>query len=273
MSSGLAIAKMSGAGNDFIVIRGQDADALGPDLGAWIRAVTRRGISVGADGVLAVEPLGPDRARVRYWNADGSEAFCGNGTRCAARFAQREGWVGKSFTLETLVGEVPAEVVSGRVRIVLPPAEDRGEISVEAAGETHRGRFVVAGVPHFVRRVDDVSEAPLERWGPELRRHAAFGAVGTNVDVVSLDASGVHRIRTWERGVENETLSCGTGAIAAALAVHGAIGADTMTVVPASGVGLEVRLIRRRDTLAGVELVGDARFVLYGTVEPEAVLR
>lgn len=265
------ITKMSAAGNDFVVVHGTDADALGDRLGAWIRAVSRRGLSVGADGVLAVDRVGPDRVRVRFWNPDGSVAFCGNGTRCAARFARRERLAAATMTLETAVGEVPAEVRDDDVRLVLPPPRDRGELEVEVDGVLHRGRFVVAGVPHFVIAVGDVASAPLESWGPALRRHAAFGADGVNVDLVSAGADGVHDLRTWERGVEAETLACGTGAVATAAALCLGGGPLRMHLRPRSGARIEIVLGGERDRFTHAEMVGDARFVFDGRLDREAL--
>ncbi len=265
------VTKMSGAGNDFVVMHGGDADLLGESLGPWIRAVTRRGLSVGADGVLAVDRVGPDRVRVRYWNPDGSVAFCGNGTRCAARFAARERLAGSSMTLETAVGEVSAVVGEKDVRLVLPPPRDRGELELPAGGAVRRGRFVIAGVPHFVIPVDDVGRAPLEIWGPELRRHEAFGPDGANIDLVSPGAGEVHDLRTWERGVEGETLACGTGAVATAAALCLAGGPGRVRLRPRSGAVLEIALAGEPGSFTRVEMIGDARFVFDGRLDPEAL--
>jgi diaminopimelate epimerase len=261
----IRFTKMSGAGNDFVVLDGEAASTLAPDPAAWARAVCRRGLSVGADGVLVVRPEADGRVRVDFRNPDGSVAFCGNGTRCAARFASVRGWCGHRALLVTAVGEVPAEIAGGVVRLTLPPPSDRGEHALHACGATWRGRHVDAGVPHFVVEVDDVAAAPLASIGPVLRRDPAWGAAGANVDVVSRGPEGVWRVRTWERGVENETLSCGTGAIAAALAALGPATGGTVRIVPASGVELQVTIGPDHAILAG-----DARFVFEGTLSEEA---
>ena len=257
--------KMSGAGNDFVVLDAEGALALAPDPAAWARAVCRRGLSVGADGVLVVQPEGNDRVRVDFMNPDGSVAFCGNGTRCAARFASVRGWCGERAVLSTAVGDVPAEIHGGVVRLTLPAPSDRGELALAACGATWRGRHVDAGVPHFVVEVEDVASAPLAAIGPVLRRDPVWGAAGSNVDLVSRAGDGAWRVRTWERGVENETLSCGTGAIATALSARLAGAGETVRVVPASGVELTVTIGPGRATLAG-----DARFIFEGTLSAEA---
>src|SRR5258706_8435257 len=151
MSARIRFTKMSGAGNDFIVLDGSDWESLPGDRAAWVRGVCRRGVSVGSDGVLVVAHEGAGRARVTFFSPDGSEAFCGNGSRCAARYvAARRGADAAALTLATSAGDVPAQVEAGVVRLTLPPPEDRGAIVLETAGETFRGRWVIAGVPHVV---------------------------------------------------------------------------------------------------------------------------
>ncbi len=269
MQGGIPILKMSGAGNDFVVLDRDTADRLGDGLVPWIRAVCRRGLSVGADGVLVVEPIGPDRAAVRYFNADGSAAFCGNGTRCAARFARLRGYTGSRATLETAIGDVPAEVVGATVRITLPAPRDAGAAVLDLGEIRLAGRRIDAGVPHFVVRVDDVDGFPLERWGPRVRGHDTFGRAGANFDVVQFDAAGRAHVRTWERGVEGETLACGTGAVATALASRLERPEDVVTIVPRSGRPLLVRFAGEGVPDGSVVLEGDARVVLEGVVSSE----
>jgi len=264
------ITKMSGAGNDFIVLDAPGAAAIGEDLAAWTRAVCRRGLSVGADGVLVVTPEAEGRVRVDFRNPDGSVAFCGNGTRCAARYAAARGWCGERTLLSTAVGPVPAEIRNGRVRLTLPPPVDRGALVLTARGTRFEGRWVDSGVPHFVVPVEDVATVPLASFGPLLRADPAWGPSGANVDVVSRAADGSHHVRTWERGVENETLACGTGAVAAALAARLLGAGETVRIVPASGIPLEVTLPGDPRAPSSAELAGDARFVFEGTLSPEA---
>lgn len=258
--------KMSGAGNDFLVLGPETAVGLSGEIASWVRRVCVRGLSVGADGVLLVEPAGKGRVRVRFYNPDGSEAFCGNGSRCAARYAHRRGMAGHELVLETSVGDVPAEVAGERVRLELPPARDDGPLAVDVDGETLEGRRIDAGTPHFVVFVDDPSLAPLERWGPVVRRHARFAPDGVNLDLVRCD--GVMLVmRTWEKGVERETLACGSGAVAAATAARSRGVGDRITVVPKSGIPLEVAF----SAAGGVALTGDARFVFEGRLAPEGL--
>jgi len=266
------VVKMSGAGNDFVVLDAEQSARIEGAPEAWARRVCRRGLSVGADGVLFVEPAGANRVRVRFLNPDGSAAFCGNGSRCAARFAFRRGYAAEAMVLETLIGDVPATVEGARVRLELPAPRDLGPVDLELEAESVSGRWIDAGVPHFVVRVASVAGAPLERWGPRVRRDSRFGAAGTNLDVVAEGAARTVTLRTWERGVEGETLACGSGAVAAAFAARLAGGAEWLRIVPASGVPLEVGLPGPAEAPRSAVLVGDARFVFEAALGEEALL-
>lgn len=272
MSARTRFTKMSGAGNDFVVLEAASWDMLAGDRVAWVRAVCRRGMSVGADGVLVVSDEGPGRVRVLFFNPDGGEAFCGNGSRCAARYAAtRHSGSVTSMTLLTAIGEVAAMVDGAVVTLALPPPSDLGEVELQGEAAAFRGRFIVAGVPHLVLPVVGLAAYPLERIGPSLRRHPTLGPAGANVNLVETDAAGRVHVRTWERGVENETLSCGTGAVAVALAARLAGAPETVVVVQRSGSMLTVTLSGDPARPLGARLTGDARFVFDGSLDPEAL--
>jgi len=262
---------MSGAGNDFLVLDAEQASRLALAPEDFARRVCRRGLSVGADGVLFVRRTGPDRVAVRFLNPDGSDAFCGNGSRCAARFAHRRGLAGPRMVLETAAGEVAAEVGAAAVRLVLTPPRDGGEVTIVVGAEPVAGRRVDAGCPHFVTFVDAPARAPLPRWGPAIRGHAALGPAGANVDVAGWLGPDRLAVRTWERGVEGETLACGSGAVAAAFAARLRGAGSKLTVVPASGVPLEVDLPGPPQAPEAAILSGDARFVFEGELDGEAL--
>jgi len=272
MSAPIQVTKMSGAGNDFIVLDAGEATRLGEHLEGWTRAVCRRGLSIGSDGVLVVGPGPGGHVRVSFLNPDGSPAFCGNGSRCAARYALRRGWAAEAMTLETVAGPLPARVDGERVHLTLPPPRDNGELALDAGGRTLEGRAVDSGVPHFVVFVPAVETAPLKQWGPELCHHPRHGERGANVDLVAEAGPGRLALRTWERGVEGETLACGSGAVAAAFAAGIRAGDVTRNweVVPASGVLLEVSFEGPVERPDATLLVGDARFVFEAEVDPEA---
>lgn len=261
----IEIVKMSGAGNDFLVLEDSAAERLGDGVPDWSRRVCRRGLSIGADGVLVVTPIGTDRLRVRFYNPDGTEAFCGNGTRCAARFARLRNLAGASMILETSAGEVPAEVTGERVRLRLPAPTDAGRQTLALREGSVEGRWIMAGSPHFVTFVDAPERALLERWGPEVRRHPRFGPNGVNFDLASSDGHTV-TLLTWEKGVERETLACGSGAVAAAFAARLDGAEDRLQVLPASGIPLEIVFEDRGD----VWLTGDARVLFEGSCGPES---
>jgi diaminopimelate epimerase len=265
------LVKMSGAGNDFIVLDAKQFAALQGDA-AWVRRVCRRGLSVGADGVLVVEPQRDDRVKVVFYNPDGSEAFCGNGSRCAARYAHERGFTGPRLTLLTHGGEIPAEIDEGRVRLTLRPPRYGGELCVEWDEERLEGHSVDAGTPHFVVWSEQLDTEPLHFWGPRVRRHPVFGAPGTNLDLIAFRANGAVAIRTWERGVEGETLACGSGAVAAAHVARLRGAAECVTVLPASGVSLRVELPGAPGEATKAVLEGDARFIFEADLSAEATL-
>jgi diaminopimelate epimerase len=270
VSDGIEVVKMSGAGNDFVVIDAAGAARLGPGLADWTRRVCRHGVSVGADGVLVVESDAAGRVRVRFLNPDGSEAFCGNGSRCAARFAAERGLAPPRMRLVTAAGELEAEVRGAQVRLSLPAPEDRGELALEACGQRVVGRHVLAGSPHFVTFTERPAHWPLERIAPVLRRHPRFDPAGTNVDIAAIAPDGRIVVRTWERGVERETLSCGSGAVAVAFAAHRAGAGRPLSVLPASGIPLEVDFTGPAQAPTAALLTGDARFVFETRLRPEA---
>ena len=269
MSQPIHATGMSGAGNDFLVVGPGEAEKCGNDRAAWARRVCTHGLSLGCDGVLFVDVRGPNRIGVSFVNPDGSSAFCGNGSRCAARYAHLEGLADRQMQLDTEAGPIPAEVRDDSVRLELPAPIDHGEREIECDGRTHRGRFVTAGIPHFIVFVEDPGSAPLEIWGPQLRRHTAFGAPGTNVNLAAVDGARV-QLRTWERGVERETLCCGSGAVAAAHAARLRGAPERLVILPASGVAVRVELRGVPEAPEKAILEGEARVLFRGQIDPEA---
>ena len=204
----------SGAGNDFLALAEPGADPAPETVRAWCR----RGQSVGADGLFVLRRTGGGVAMTHY-NADGGRAeLCVNGTRCAARLAFHLGWARDAVTLATGAGPVDARAAGGdavALELAAPGAPEQRAAEVE--GTSHLRWYVATGGPHVVLPWDEpLSRAPVATLGPALRAHPAFGAAGANVSFVRYLAPHRFEIRTFERGVEGETLACGSGVLAAA---------------------------------------------------------
>ena len=214
----LPFTKMSGTGNDFIVINNMQ----GTYTLDWSRFAARycsRRTSVGADGVLIIE--GSTEADFNYhiFNADGSEAeMCGNGARCAALFAFDQKVAGRHMRFNTLAGIIEAKVNTHDVSIrMTDPHMLQRDILLDIGNEQYRADFINTGVPHAVIFKDDLSSIRIQELGYAIRMHEHFQPAGTNVNFVQIIGDGHIKVRTYERGVEAETLACGTGAVASAL--------------------------------------------------------
>ena len=270
----LEFLKLSGAGNDFIVF--DNRKGVVPEVGRRELFIDwcRRGMSIGADGLLLVEDAdggsGAD-FRMRYYNADGGEAeTCGNGSRCIAQFAYLKGIAPRQMTFQTLAGDYRAEVLeNGEVRVEMSDAVDLRE-DVEIDDPVLRGRvdFLNTGVPHVVVTVEDLEGAPVVPAGRMLRYHEAFAPAGTNANFVKVTGAQSLQVRTYERGVEDETLACGTGCIASSIQCvrRGRVTAP-VRVTTAGGEVLTIDFRLTDDGAAGVSLQGSARVVFRGYVE------
>lgn len=256
--------KLDAAGNDFVL-------AAAPRHGGgalWARRLCDRRSGVGADGLLVVRRA-PGGLSVDYRNADGSAAFCGNGARAAAWWAYRRGWAGRRMTLRTGAGELLARV-AGRERVELSMPEPRGVrlgLALRAGGRAFIAHCVDTGVPHAVIPVAGLPDFAVAEFGRAVRRHRLFAPAGTNVDFVARDGPGL-RLRTYERGVEDETWACGTGAVAAAVAGWrlGWVRPPVRVQVRGEQV-LTVSFRADGDAARDVRLAGPARIVFEGEVE------
>jgi diaminopimelate epimerase len=222
---------------------------------------------VGADGLILIENSEKADFRWRFYNADGSQPeMCGNGGRCAARFAVMHGIAPETLTFETLAGLIHAEVKGRRVRLEMTGVGDlRLKQQIPLDGESLTGHFVKVGVPHVVIPVNDLEQVPVTAWGREVRRHPLFQPAGTNVDFITFAGPRELLMRTYERGVEDETLACGTGAVAAAL-IASRLGraASPTTVHTRGGEALTVFFQPQGDGFTGVFLEGEALVVYQG---------
>lgn len=268
LPSGRVFFKMSGSGNDFIVVdaTGQSADdLLERDM---VRALCARATGIGADGVVLLEHSSVADYRMTYLNSDGSRAnLCGNASLCSARLASELGLLKTTeFKIQTDAGVLAARLSNEGAEIDLPAVRDvRPGLPIRLEpGERSIG-FALAGVPHLVVRVDDVEIVDVVGRGRPLRHHASLEQ-GANVNFVSA-TGGVWRVRTYERGVEGETLACGTGAVATAILL--AVGAeitDRVALMTRSGRLLQVRLSKAPGGGWQPSLSGEARIVFQGQI-------
>jgi diaminopimelate epimerase len=270
----LTFTKMAGAGNDFVVIDNRAGRVNDP--AELARRLCTPHLSVGADGLILVETSPRATFRMRYWNADGSVGdFCGNGTRCAARFAFVNVIAPKRMTIETGAGIVGAEVSDGgQVSLALPPPHGfRPERPLRVGDREIRGAFVVVGVPHYVIFLrDDLWSQDIVPLGRAIRMHRELQPEGANVDFVVVRGEHEIEVRTYERGVEGETLSCGSGVVASAsaAALFGRV-KSPVTVLTRSGIALEVGLAAGGGEVRDVQLRGDARLIYRAAFTPETI--
>lgn len=258
--------KMSGSGNDFILVDNRRS-AIPADAAALARRLCTRGFSVGADGLILIERSREADFAWRFFNADGSEAaMCGNGGRCAARFAFLKGLAPARMRFVTGAGLIRAEVRGERVKLQLPlPSGYHERVTVALEGLPAAPAFLVVGVPHTVVQTPALEQVPVAQWGRALRHDPAFGQAGANANFFRVDGPRRLSLRTYERGVEAETLACGTGAVATAL-VAAAAGLVTSPVAVATrgGEELTVHFRRRGGEFGEVFLEGDAEVVYEG---------
>jgi diaminopimelate epimerase len=268
----LEFTKMNGAGNDFILIDGR---ARKPNLQP--RQITRlcdRHAGVGADGLFILLPCPSGRADWAwdFYNSDGSTAeMCGNGARCFAKFVRRLTGAKNNITIETRAGIISAAFQGQRVTVSLTPPTD---LRLNQTLPLRAGQITLhsldTGVPHAVLYVPDAAQAMVASLGPEIRAHPHFAPRGANVNFVQLLPGGALLVRTYERGVEGETLACGTGVTAAALIsaqLHHL--PSPVRVQVRGGEWLEVSFEQNDGQFANVRLTGPADFVFDGKIELE----
>lgn len=270
MKYGIKFTKVQASGNDFIVIDNKNGD-LNPrklDYSAMAKDLCRRRLSVGADGILALESSAKGHLRMRIINPDGSEvAMCGNGARCTALYAASQGW-GNVLDMETGAGIIKAEVSAGRVKLRMSDPKDiKMNIDLVVGKDTLKSHFMDSGVPHVVHIVKDLENFPVTDIGRKIREHGLFAPAGTNANFVgALNEKGAS-IRTYERGVEDETLACGTGTVASAVTL-GLLGLAKSPVKMRTRGGevLTVYFSISAGKVSDVYLEGEAEVVYVGRV-------
>jgi len=271
MKEFIKFAKMSGAGNDFIIIDSYKNKAKIKN--SEINLICRNKFSVGADGLMIIEKSNDKRYAfsMRYFNSDGNEAeMCGNGGRCIAKFAFLKGYAGKQMKFLAKDGEHTAEIIDKiNVKLgMIEPFDIKKNIEIKINGKIIKGHFANTGVPHFVVPVNDMNKVDVVNLGRTLRFHKFFGKSGTNVNFVYKENENHFSIRTYERGVENETFACGTGAVATAILM----GQNSPVKIKVIGGNLKVYFDKQENEFKNVFLEGPATYIMEGTIFDEALL-
>ncbi len=265
---------MSGSGNDFILIDNRDGKIADQDMGRLVERACRRRESVGADGMIFVTNSSRYDFSWRFFNADGIEVeMCGNGGRCAARFALLKGIAGRKMTFETLAGPVSAEVMDRVVKVLMPvPSGLKTDIELPPEPGWVSVDFINTGVPHVVVRVQDLKAHPVVEQGRAIRYHSMFAPGGANANFTRVLGPDLIAVRTYERGVEDETLACGTGAIAAALitSVRGKA-SSPVRVQTKGGEELKIYFEKEDASFGRVWLEGNTSIVYKGELNEEAL--
>jgi len=267
----ILFTKAQAAGNDFVIVD-NIAGVLGgkiDDLSRFAKFICRRKYSAGADGLLVLENAAASDFKMRIFNPDGSEvAMCGNGIRASALYAYNKKWCPSPMKIETAAGVLEATVSGEAVRIKMTPPENIKLDRNIGAGKTILNVHALnTGVPHAVHFVDDVEGYPVTEMGGKIRYHKVFEPEGTNADFVQISGKSMIKVRTYERGVEDETLACGTGVVASALASNLVNGMESpVSAVTKSGDVLTVHFKKSHDNFSEVYLEGKAHIVFNGEV-------
>ncbi|MEM9399392.1 MAG: diaminopimelate epimerase [Verrucomicrobiota bacterium] len=275
MSQAFTFYKMTGAGNDFVCIDNRKGNVRLTKK--KIAALCDRHFGVGGDGLLLLETINRKDVdfRMKYYNADGGPAdMCGNGARCFANFARQCRAVSpkkKGIRFMTLAGVIEADYLTGgQVRITLTEPEDqRLHIPLKTkTGGKLEAHFLNTGVPHVVVYKKDLEKLCVKTLGSEIRWHKAFAPAGANVNLVELTGKSSIRVRTYERGVEDETLACGTGVTAAALISHLVHSINSpVSVKVQGGPTLKVGFKKTATGFEQVTLTGPATYCYKGMIE------
>jgi diaminopimelate epimerase len=265
----LYFTKMNGAGNDFVLIDNRSGDVhLNRDQ---IMRICDRHRGIGADGILLLEkPSNQADFRMRYFNSDGGEAeMCGNGARCFARFANKVADAQGKISFETPAGVIAAELGDDLVTLQMTdPTDLRLNVTLRVGHKNKSVHFINSGVPHVVIPVPQIDDVDVRREGEAIRHHQMFSPKGANVNFIEKRGAKQITIRTYERGVENETLACGTGVVASALIFAATEKIDgPIAVLVRGGNELQVGFDKIDNQFQNVTLTGPADFVFEGTID------
>jgi len=262
--------KMQGSGNDFIIIDNRKPVFPEKDRVEVVAKLCRRATGVGADGLILIEDDPYADFLWRFYNADGSEAeMCGNGGRCAARFAFLKRITSSDMVFTTLAGPIRAQVDGGQVKLEMSRPCGRQRLELDCGGAVEKIDLINTGVPHAVIMVEsDLDLVDVNERGAKIRYHQEFAPAGSNVNFIKVEDESTLSIRTYERGVEGETLACGTGAVAAVLIAneYGLVSSPTK-VITRSGESLTIYYKKEGETFREVFLEGGALIVYRGVID------
>ncbi len=265
----IKFTKAVATGNDFVIIDNRRR-IIGGRIALFAKKICDRKYSVGADGLLLLERSKKADFRMRIFNPDGTEAaMCGNGSRCAALFAAVKRVAPPNMSIETLAGMLGASVKGDLVKVKLTDPKDiRRDLCVSIDKRMYKLSFVNTGVPHAVYFVDDIDKVDVNHLGSRIRHHPDFLPAGTNADFVKVAGPALIKVRTYERGVEGETLACGTGSVASALmAAKTEKMTSPVTVHTQGGERLKVHFDRIDSHFSNVYLEGKAKLVFDGVMK------
>jgi len=247
--------KYQGTGNDFVMIDNRDFKFDRNDL-ETVNKLCDRKFGIGADGVILIEPDNEVDFEMVYFNPDGSQSLCGNGSRCAVMFAQSLGIIESKTTFRAIDGLHEATIRGDQVHLLMHDVSGHQQVDNDYVIDT--------GSPHYIRYVDDVQALDIIEQGRSIRYSPQYEAEGINVNFIHRFDDSTAAIRTYERGVENETLSCGTGCTAAALSL-GLNGAASPVSLKAVGGELQVAFEKQGEKFSNIYLIGPAKKVFEGT--------
>jgi diaminopimelate epimerase len=266
--------KMHGGGNDFILIDNREGKIKYSQMTNLAKLLCRRKFGIGADGLILIENSHKADFKWHFLNADGSRAeMCGNGGRCAARFANLLGIAAQKLSFETEAGIVHADIKKSTVKLQLPqPKNLQLDVQIDIKGQTFFIQCLHTGVPHAMCLSSDLESVPILEWGPLIRFNSYFLPAGTNVNFVQIYDRHNIIIRTYERGVENETMACGTGAVACAiLSAYKNLTDSPVKVKTWGGEILTVYFYLDGQEISDVFLEGEAVLVYSGQIERDII--
>jgi diaminopimelate epimerase len=273
MKKNIRFTKLNGSGNDFIFVDNMDRSLDADKMIGFVRSVCRRGLSVGADGVMFIEPSDRADFKWRFFNADGSEAeMCGNGGRCAVRFAKQYGIGSGDVSFETIAGIIDGSIEGSVVKLRMTEAFDfSAGVEVDLKGRRAVLDCLNTGVPHAVEFVEDAEAADIVGDGRQIRHHEAFAPAGVNANFCQVTGPNSLILRTYERGVEDETLACGTGAVATAiLAATRGLVEPPVEVSVRSGEILTIFFNGSGANADNIYMQGETRLVYEGEMTEDA---